>query len=144
MPLQVLTLYGAGTGGTQSAIAELDIPGDGMITAVDWSAYADLDADGEAMVIGLSFASSEDLNQNDVRSLISVVSGQWSLTTSGAGQSGFNKHVTFSPGIPVFAGERLYLHAVGSASVTSFIHACIHLDTSAGVVGSMRAASRRR
>lgn len=145
MALQVLTLTGSSTGGTESAIASIDIPGNGSITGVDWAADFALDADGEFQEISLSFASSEDLQVNDSRSVISIVaSGLAELTTSGGYTGGVNKFVSFSPGIPVFAGERLYLHSRAAAGVSSTVYCMVHLETSEMVVGSMRAASRRR
>lgn len=144
MPLQVITIYAAGTGGTQSAIAQIDIPGDGMITGVDWAVQADLDADNEEFQAGVSFASSEDIHANDVRSLVSSVAAYHELATSGTSVTNLNKFVSFDPGIPVFAGERMYLHVVATSGVASKVTAHLHLDTSGAVVGAMRAASRRR
>lgn len=142
--LQVMALYATGAGGTESALAQIDIPGDGYLTGVEWAASGGHNTTGDTCTIGLSFSSSEDLRQNDVRSLISAVQLEFNFVTSGGYDSQVNRFTSFEPGVPVFAGERVYIHQVASTGVQTQITCLIHLDTSQGVVGSMRAAGRRR
>jgi len=129
MSLSLIQLYGSVTGGTENALATVDVPEDGEIVAIDWAVNADLDADGESLSAEVSFIATNTNNINDARGMISVIRGQISLTTSGAPVVAINKFVTFPEALQVSGGERLYLHTVSTAGVNASINAIIHLST---------------
>lgn len=119
-------MVGTGTGGTQSALAQIDVPMSGNILNVDWQVIADLDADAEYIEAQLSFGSAHAL-ANDSRMLISVVQGAVSvLTAVGFAPKAFGKNHPIS--IPVSMGERLWLHVDASAGVNSVVVVGILFD----------------
>ncbi len=140
MPTEVIGLYGATTGGIEDALAQIDIPQDGVITGVDWDMHADLDADSEAIQIELSFIATNLLDKNDVRGRISSISAEISITTSGAPVVGIAKFVG-PMDLAVSGGERLYLHSVSAAGVIGTVRCNIHLDVSGR--GIARRSARR-
>jgi len=129
MPTEVLTMYGAITGGTQDAIGSLDIPEDGFITGIDWAMAVNMDADDEHCVCELSFAASGQVSTNDVRGPLSHIRTRMSLVTSGIALSQINKFVMFDE-LRVAGGERIHLNVSADAGVTGDVNAQIHLNTS--------------
>jgi hypothetical protein len=113
-------------GGTESALAAVDVPQDGYITGIDWSAYGDFDANDEFMLVQLSFSSAFNVG-NDSRSSVSVISAQFTLTTSGVAFTGINKFVG-PVKIAVNAGERIYLHANSSVGLVGVVHCTVYYD----------------
>lgn len=140
MPTDILGMYGNVTGGTQNALAQIDIPQDGVITGIDWDMSADLDADGEFVRAELSFIATNQLGQNDVRGRISSLGAEISLTTSGSPVTGVQKFVG-PVDLPVAGGERLYLHTASSSGVEGNVICNIHLDVSGR--GITRRSARR-
>jgi len=137
--IEIIGMYAAFTGGTQDAIAQIDIPSDGSITGIDWDARANLDADNEVADIELSFIATNQNAQNDVRGRISSVSMSISLTTSGISMVSIQKFI--GPiDLLVAGGERLYLHVVSTAGVTGAVKCGVHLD----MISSARRRSARR
>lgn len=109
-------------------LASLDIAMDGQIVGIQW-AHAITGGAASSGRLELSFASSNGLNTNDTRSSIST--SAWA--TTGANQS-FNTWSAVLPGVPVTAGERLFLHHDVESAPTSGLH-CVHIyvaDKSAG------------
>lgn len=139
MATEIIGMYAVISGGEESALANIDIPMDGVITAVDWDMCGNLDADGEEIRAELSFIATHQLTSNDVRGRISSVCAQISLTTSGAPVVGVNKFVGPME-LPVAGGERLYLHASTTAGVTGDVRCNIHLDVA---TRSRRRTARR-
>lgn len=140
MPTTILGLYGAYTGGAEDAIAQLDIPQDGVITGVDWDGNANLDADNEESIVELSFIATNQADQNDVRGRISSITARISLTTSGIATVQMNKFVG-PMDLPVAAGERIYLHSKSTSGVNGSCRCNVHLDTSGR--GITRRSARR-
>jgi len=136
MATEILGLFGAGTGGTQDAVATIDIPEDGVITGVDWDLRADLDADSESISVELSFIATNQFTTNDVRGRISSASAQISLTTSGVANTFVQKFVGPME-INVSGGERVHLHIDSTSGVASNVRCNLHLDV------SRRARNRR-
>jgi len=123
----IIGMYGAGSGGTQDSLAVVDVPADGTITGVDWDVTAEQDADGETSSFELSFIATNQLATNDVRSRISSVGAQMSLTTSGIAQLVIQKFVG-PMSIEVSGGERIHLHVTGSAGVGSVVRCNVHVE----------------
>lgn len=101
------------------ALATLDIVADGRIVAIGGymdPAYAGADGSVRSE---LSFASSSGFASNDTRSSFWGMASRHDFTTSGGVQSVVNEMVT-GLDIPVALGERLYLHATGTAVTTIF------------------------
>lgn len=118
-------------------MASIDVPHDGRLVGVDWaikSAFAG--ADG-AQDIQLSFGSVNQLLINDTRSVISARALIHDFTTSGAAMTNINVFVKL-PDIQVGMGERIFLHATGTAVVV-VIKCCLHFDFELD-----RALARRR
>ena len=103
-----------------AATANIDIPENGLIKAVNWSIdLGGMDALGDKYLAHLSFASTTQAGVNDARAPISFFSAAQNFLTSGGGIVS-DKFISFGQdGINVSAGERLYLHAVGSTGVTA-------------------------
>lgn len=144
MPLTLLQLVGAGTSGTtQSDAANIDIPEDGEITAVDMNVWSGSTISSATILRAqLSFISSHQIGTNDARGVISEVMMSAVFNTSGAAKGDTTKQVTFSPGLKVSAGERLHVHTnnTGGTATPNF-QIMIHLNTDRPVA---RRARRRR
>lgn len=117
MAQTVLHMVGNGTGGTENAVANIDIPDDGTIEGVHHIVIGDTDADNEQVVSEFSFIATTQYATNDARGVISVMAVRCGLLTSGAVQGALANYVPMD--IDVSGGERVYLHSVASASVTS-------------------------
>lgn len=141
MATDILGMYGNISGGTQDALASIDIPQDGVITGVDLDLNANLDADDEDVAGEVSFIATNQLSQNDVRGRITSVSAHVAVLTSGIPVVSTQKFVG-PMDLPVAGGERLYLHVVSTASVNGTFRANVHLDVSSRA-GSRRSARRR-
>lgn len=142
MALELLQMYAAGSGGTEESIASLDIPEDGVITGIKWAADADLDADDDTFAAEVSFLAGNTLNSNDARGMIDSIRHNNQLVSSGMSGSAINQFTTFSPGLRVAGGERVYLHITTTASTISRVLCIIHLDTDRGT--TPRRSRRRR
>lgn len=122
----IITLVGAITGGTESNIAAIDVPANGVLQAVDWAYTLDADAGDDLGNLQLSFGSAYVL-ANDSRQLISSCRVLFTLTTSGVMHGFVNRYVQL-PDIPVGMGERIYLHHLGTASTIGTGVAHVHFD----------------
>lgn len=138
--LEIIGMFGAITGGTQDAIAQIDVPQDGVVRAVDWDCYGDQDADGESMSFEFSFIATNQLVQNDVRGRISSISlNNTVLTAVGSQVQSLQKFIgPFE--LMVSGGERLYVHSVTSAGVVGVVRLNVHFD--GGAVVQRRSARR--
>ena len=140
MPTDIIGMFAAGTGGTEDAAGQIDIPRDGFITGVDWDARALLDADDENFNVELSFIATNQLSTNDVRGRISSISLNMTITTSGVATPYTAKWV--GPlDLVVAGGERVYLHVVSSAGVVSVTRCNLHFEPG---TGTPRRSARRR
>lgn len=139
MATEIIGMFGSISGGTQDAIASIDIPQDGAVTGIDWAMNCDLDADGEEVQAEVSFIATNQISANDVRGRISSIATRAAFVTSGFAIGSVNKFVG-PMDLPVAGGERLHLHAVSTAGVTGTLHCNIHLDVSRS--GTRRSARR--
>ncbi len=136
----VIGIFGAGTGGTEDAVAMIDIPQDGFIIGIDWDAHATLDT-SETISAELSFISTNQLTTNDVRGRISSISAQTTILTAvGASEVSIQKWLG-SFDIAVSGGERLFLHVTASAGVASVVRCNLYVDFSGATT---RRSARRR
>jgi len=134
----VIHMFGAGTGGTESALASVDIPQDGEIKGVEWAVNADLDADAESINVECSFIATYQTGTNDSRGIISNGAARMSLTTSGVALVSINKYTPVD--ILVAGGERLYLNVNATAGVVSSIACNVYFQPAR----TARRRSRRR
>jgi len=138
--VDVIGMQGGFTGGTENALAMIDIPQDGFIIGIDWDLRADLDADGELIEAELSFIATNQLATNDVRGRISSISSMVTVLTAVGGHTASLQKWLGSFDISVAGGERLFLHTNGSAGVTGTVRCNVYLDQP----GSQRRSARRR
>lgn len=118
------SIIGTLSGGTENALAAVDVPRNGVITGLDWACRYDFDADLEYAVVELSFGSTYS-NTSDSRQVISMNKSQHNFITSGAAQSALNRFV--GPlDIAVAAGERIFLNVDASAGVIGDVGCIIH------------------
>lgn len=130
--LSIYKLYGSGV---TDALASLDVVANGVIEGIQWAAVGDLDADGESFNAEVSFSSTSGFTSNDTKSSISTIR-QLAAGTPVA-YCGVNQYFGPNLGIPVKAGERLYLHASGTAFIGT-----VYLYVRDGI-GEGRTAGRR-
>lgn len=128
--MSIYKLYGAGTGGTESGVASLDIQFDGVITAIHTAHSADLDADTEFSLAEASFLSTATMTTNDARG--SLITSELRAVGTVAGAIAANSGVG-PVEIPVSAGERVFLHFNSSASTTSSCHVYLYVSDGADV-----------
>jgi len=126
--MSIYKLHGDSTGGTENALASLDIQFTGEITAILMAAQVVLDADSESWRGEVSFLSTNTIDSNDARgSLAMVTAGQVELTTSGVFLGQANLSIS-GLNIPVTAGERVFCHSVASAGVTADFDIYLYVD----------------
>ncbi len=140
MALEIIGMYGAIAGGTEDAIAQIDVPQDGVMRGIDWDILANVDADSESLVCEFSFIGTNQVSTNDVRGRISSIGGQLAVLSATSGH-----FVSMQKWIGPFelmlsGGERLYLHSVAVAGVQGACRLNIHFDGGATVT---RRSARR-
>ena len=140
MSVEIIGMYALTQGGTQDALAQIDIPQDGFILGIDWDANAQLNASDETLAAELSFIATNQLTTNDVRGRISSISVFNELLTSGQHAVSIQKYVDVKE-ISVSGGERLYIHTVVTAGVAATVRCNLHFEMTGG---STRRSARRR
>lgn len=135
--MSVYKIAGSGTGGTENAVAQLDIQFDGVITAIFGSLRATLNADAEQVQWEVSFISTNTIGANDTRGSLFMMKGENSMTTSGQADHGQNAGIG-GLSIVVNAGERLWLHASSSASTPSVIDVYVYVEDGQAVPTAQR------
>jgi len=141
--IKVYKMYATGTVSADAA-ATIDIQEDGEVCSILLdSAIQQGDALSDGIAAEISFASVSGFGTNDTRaSLVGLRSYQAFLTTGGA-PINKNTFITFAPnGIPVAAGERLYLHVLQSGTFTWFATGWIYFCLPRGL--SLRGRVGRR
>jgi len=140
MALEIIGMYGAMSGGTQNALAQIDIPQSGVLLGIDWDMHALLDADNEVLQIELSFIATNLLTISDVRGRISSISsGAVVLTSVGVNSVSVQKWIgPFE--LSLSAGERIYLHSVAQAGIAGDVRCNLHFD---GGATATRRSQRR-
>ena len=125
MALEIIGMYGAATGGTNDALAQIDVPQDGLLVGIDWDASWNIDADAEFAGAELSFIATNQLVTNDSRGRISSIATAMSLTTSGVAVAQVQKFINVM-NLVLHGGERLFLHALGSVGASGDIRCNLH------------------
>lgn len=140
MALEIIGFTGVVSGGIQDAIAQVDVPQDGVLRALEWDAHVNLDVSGELATFELSFIATNQNVQNDTRGRISSISAIATVLTSvGIHVNSFGRFVgPFE--LMVAGGERLFLHSVTTAGVTGIVRCNLHFDGGATVT---RRSARR-
>ncbi len=113
---QIIQMYTLTAG---DAAASIDMPDDGVLLGLHWSGIiGGLAADEDYMRAQLSFGSTGAFTTNDARQVISTVS--WGVDLIGAGsnlvRTDVNVAIEFGDGIPVFGGERVYIHTLANGN----------------------------
>lgn len=137
--MSVIKLEATGSAGTTTnSAAAIDVPVDGVITAVDITIKGDaLDAADDQADAELSFLSTNSFSTNDVRNSLAMVTVQNNAMAAATGQGSKHKTIT-GLRIPVFSGERIHLHLNGDTGVTPAGYAYIFIEDRIG------ARTRRR
>ncbi len=127
--MSVYKLFGAATGGTENAVASLDIQFDGEIVAMHYSVVADLDADGDTVNMEVSFLATAATAVHDTRGSLITASTQHAIGAAGAVNSGMLGSIN-GVRIPISAGERVFMHFANTASLTGSANVYIYtVDT---------------
>ena len=123
----VIGMFGAITGGTEDAIAVIDVPQDGFLIGIDWDVNALFDA-AESLIIELSFIATNQLTTNDVRSRISSVSAFNNVITAvGVSAASIQKWLGAFD-IVISGGERIYLHSIATAGVAAAVRCNLYVE----------------
>jgi hypothetical protein len=124
----IIKMYsGTLTGGTQDALASIDVPMPGNIVGVQWACSVILAATDFSADLQLSFRGVGAFITNDDRGIISEVRIRRDLTTSGDVAPHVNVYFPI-PDLAVMGGERLYLHALTTASTAGNFSVMVHFD----------------
>lgn len=133
-----------GTGVPQDGLASAIVPQDGYLVTANIDIDGRLVAEGDSVWGELSFSNSFRSNVNDQNSTILSCRGRFNVVGAAAGAD-VGRGVTLSfnnkmiPGIPVQAGDKLYLNAEVTDTRNFHIMADIFL-----VAGRIKETSRAR
>ncbi len=122
----LIEMSGTFAGGTESNVASIDIAQSGFLLGVQWACTPLLDAAAELFEAQVSFGSQAS-GTNDARQVISAVRATLGLGAAGAYVVAINLFVPL-PEVPLFPGERIYLHGISTAGVTGIIRCFLHLS----------------
>lgn len=111
----VIIIRGTGTGNADS-VASIDVPMDGMIMSAWMTVAGALNADGEFVKSQISFGSTYT-NANDARQVVYELRSSMGMLTTGASSTTETGYIQYANGLPVGAGERIYLHVQASTGV---------------------------
>lgn len=123
----VIQMVAASTGGTESALANIDCPMNGVIEGIEWACRADLDTDNDRQQWQVSFGTTYT-SANDARQVISNVTLGGLTFTAGGSVIGQANQYTPLPDVPVGMGERIYLHSDAAGSVVGTGIAALHFS----------------
>jgi len=138
--LEIIGMYGTISGGTQDAIAQIDIPQDGVLRGFDWDMNFNLDADNEDVQSELSFIAVNQLTTNDVRGRLTSIGAHLAVLTAVGGHIGQIQKWIGGVELMVSGGERMYLHVVSDVGVVGIVRLNLHFDGGATVT---RRSARR-
>ena len=124
------------------AAASVDIQDDGHIEGMLLTlSCQDADALNDGGRLEVSFSSTSAFSANDTRASIGGIDIVQNFLTTGGGAMANQVFCAFSKGIPVAAGERIFLHVFESGAVTQLkATAWLYVVTT----GARRRASARR
>lgn len=119
-----------------AALATIDVPQDGRIVGVEWNVSGGITGADFDVAVQLSFGSSSSVATNDARQVISMCRVAQDFTTSGASPTAC-QYYSNTPNVRVFGGERIYLHATGTA-ITVVCNCLIFFDFDMPGISSRR------
>jgi hypothetical protein len=119
-----LQIYGTGSA-TANAVAQVTIPTQSRIRAVQVSLMFDMVADNSVFRVELSKASAGQIGTNGALDPFLLLGTYLSLVTSGMQANAINQ--TFGVDVPCRQGEIVYLHASG-ATTTFYFNGILWLD----------------
>ena len=137
----VIGMFGAIAGGTQDALAMIDVPQDGFLIGIDWDLSCDLDIDGETVTAELSFIATNQNNTNDVRGRLSSISSRAVVLTAVGGHMVSIQKWLGSFDIAIAGGERMFLRVSATAGVVGEVRCNLYIDFTGGTT---RRSARRR
>jgi len=106
--MQTYQLYKSFTTSTNAG-AQLQIIKAGRILGVQWAVAQGVDSgSGEGFILEVSLVPIFQSTTNDARGVVSVVTSELNMVTSGMAMSGLN--LFFPVDVPVGAGQLLYLN----------------------------------
>lgn len=118
--MRVYKLYATATS-TADNVANVLITRNCRIRSIRWHEHVDAPADNAFVAVELSTRPTSQFTTNDSQGDITQRRHSTNLTTSGAFDGG-NDHQELLD-FPVAAGERIYVHAIVSGTVT-WVGAC--------------------
>ena len=129
--IKVYKMFGSGSA-SANAVATYDTQEDGEICSILMDGYCTgADALNDGFSWEVSFSSVQAIATNDTRAALMGISSAQNFLTTGGAPVAKNSFITFAPfGIPVSAGERLYLHllitgAPTLAIISVFVYHCL-------------------
>jgi len=136
---QIYKFYGTATTSTD-AVATIDIQFDGVIEGALLTIQASgADALNDGGDVEISFASTSGFVANDTRASIAGLTVRQGFLTSGGSMVGDTVFLSLGKGIPVSAGERMYMHLGVTGTTTVAARCWLYTATQ----GGDRAARRR-
>lgn len=113
---QLIQMYTVTAG---DAAASIDMPDDGVLLGLHWAGIVGaLSADEDYMRAQLSFGSTGAFTTNDARQVIDTIA--WGIELVGVAanvvRSELDSDRDFGDGIPVFGGERIYIHTLANGN----------------------------
>lgn len=122
-----IQMVGATTGGTEAALANIDVPRNGNLVGVSFAGRVDFDTDNDFCHVQISFGSTVSTTNDSRQVIANWQAGHLTFTAGGSLVGGGNAHIPL-PNIPVGMGERLYLHGISAAGVVGVIYAMLQFD----------------
>lgn len=123
----VIQMRATSTGGTESGLASIDSPLDGLIEGVEWNVDTVYDTTLDKQLWQLSFGSVVAL-VNDSRQVISNLAVGNLILGAGGSAIAAGHMYTKLPDISVSMGERLFLHSFAAAGVVGSAYCCLHMS----------------
>ena len=123
----IIQMAAVSTGGTESALAQIDVPMNGNIIGVDWTGYTDFDTTGDFQLWQLSFGSAFT-SANDSRQVIANATVGFLRIGAAGIMLGVLNHFVILPSVPVGMGERLYIHSSALAGVVGTVRVALQFD----------------
>jgi hypothetical protein len=123
----IITMVATSTGGSESALAAIDVPREGRLQGASWAVRSSFDTTADFQTFELSFGSAL-VTTNDSRQIVSVCTvGQMVVGAAGI-MLALANYMDILPEILVGAGERLFLHSHAAANVVGVAFCTLHFD----------------
>jgi hypothetical protein len=124
----IIQMLATVAGGTENALAQIDVPLPGFIEGVEWNGDGTFDTTLDFARLQLSFGSV-GVFTNDARQVISnVYLGRAAHVTAAGIVLAVASLFVRLPDLVVAMGERLYLHSVASATTVCQVNCLVHFS----------------